>query len=623
MKNRLIVIIFVVFSILIGANALGIDLSRGIVSDVPDEFMSRTFGKIPISRLTHEDSVAIATYRYNADTLKVLAIMVEWFDRRGTNSLATIDSMLFSRNVYPGGSVADYLNEASYGKLTVVGNVIDWYNAGMYSSYYDFENLLYDLDPFIDFSQYDGNNDGDVDAVVFVRAGLGQEDSHDTYDIWSYAVSYGPHGGPGPFDGKMVPSWNTSPELRPLHDSLNPRLFTGEDSLNSIRVFAHEMTHNVGLPDLYDYDAKLDTTTYFTPNDANDHPFVDWCLMGYGGYGIFSIKSVNPSHICGWNKMQAGWITPVTLDEGKYENLVIHNIETTPDSSLFKLPINPARGEYFLLEYRNPQSAAQYDKFDSDFSVYFWPLLKYGCDPLDRGLLITHVHDSLGANFHRINYGWPMYPHYTVAVEDAGYDPARNRYYNAGGNLSDSAQWWYPYETRKGALFSNDVPGQETFGPATVPSSEGYFGPTGITVRVDSMVGDKLYAYVIYDLDGDGVPNNSDNCSGLSNPEQTDADADGLGDACDNCPEVYNPDQLDANHNGIGDVCDYTCGDVNGNGAVNILDVSYIITFLYKGGPAPVSMIAANVNGDGNVNILDVSYLINFLYRSGPGLNCQ
>ncbi len=66
----------------------------------------------------------------------------------------------------------------------------------------------------------------------------------------------------------------------------------------------------------------------------------------------------------------------------------------------------------------------------------------------------------------------------------------------------------------------------------------------------------------------------------------------------------------------------FICGDANHNGAVNILDVSYIINSLYKGGPPPNPAQAADVNGNGAVNILDVSYLINFLYKSGPALNC-
>jgi large repetitive protein len=46
------------------------------------------------------------------------------------------------------------------------------------------------------------------------------------------------------------------------------------------------------------------------------------------------------------------------------------------------------------------------------------------------------------------------------------------------------------------------------------------------------------------DADGDGVPNATDNCPNLANPNQADADADGKGDACDACPAVANPGPL-------------------------------------------------------------------------------
>ena len=45
------------------------------------------------------------------------------------------------------------------------------------------------------------------------------------------------------------------------------------------------------------------------------------------------------------------------------------------------------------------------------------------------------------------------------------------------------------------------------------------------------------------DKDGDGVPDDCDNCPNDSNPYQTDTDGDGWGDKCDSCPEIYLPFQ--------------------------------------------------------------------------------
>ena len=95
-------------TLLIPATVYAIDLSRGVVLDVPDNEMTGQFGRVPPSVLTREDSAAIASYRFTGDTVKVLAILVEWDERPATYSSETMDSMIFSRNVFPGGSVADY-----------------------------------------------------------------------------------------------------------------------------------------------------------------------------------------------------------------------------------------------------------------------------------------------------------------------------------------------------------------------------------------------------------------------------------------------------------------------------------------------------------------------------------
>lgn len=133
-----------------------------------------------------------------------------------------------------------------------------------------------------------------------------------------------------------------------------------------------------------------------------------------------------------------------------------------------------------------------------------------------------------------------------------------------------------------------------------VPENE----PTCVPARTlsnDSVGGSNLYEgmSVEGDRDGDGVPDEEDNCPDVFNPirpldafAQADTDADGPGDACDpcpldahttecaafdpndadgdgtpeiedNCPALANPDQADADDDGKGDACDPCPDDAN------------------------------------------------------------
>jgi M6 family metalloprotease-like protein len=550
--------------------------------------------------LTAEDLGALMSYRFNGDTCRLLVFLVDWSDKPHTYSRATFDSLLFSRDAYPIGSVADYIFEVSYGKLTLVGDIIDWHNSGTYGPGYNFAELLPLYDATIDYSLYDRDGDNAIDAVLFLHAGNSYCDTQNDNDMASNCFLYPPGAGPGPYDGVYMDRYLVCPETRPLHNPLYPPFMTGQDTLVYIDIFSHEFTHTLGAYDLYDFDDRWNASNLENPNDNNNHPAYGWCLMGEHGYGIWSISSKIPPHLCGWSKKELGWLIPDTLSGAEYENLIIYDLETHSENSLYYVPINMDSSEYFLLEYRNPRSTGKFDKFDSDFSVYFPDYLEFGGDRLDRGLMITHVHDSVKTTGIGINSGPPGAPHYRVLVEDAGYNPAYDNSNNPEGHVTDSAQWWYPYETRKGALFSSETPGQTTFGPLTVPNSDGYFGPSGIYIRVDSIVGDKLYLYV----------------------SAPDGDGDGINDAYDNCPEVPNASQTDTDGDGIGDVCDWRCGDANGDGKINLLDVSFIINALYRGGTQPNPKESADVNHDTKMNLLDVSYIINYLYRQGPGPSC-
>jgi len=65
-------------------------------------------------------------------------------------------------------------------------------------------------------------------------------------------------------------------------------------------------------------------------------------------------------------------------------------------------------------------------------------------------------------------------------------------------------------------------------------------------------------------------------------------------------------------------IIDYLPGDADGNGTVDLGDILFLISYLYKGGPAPVPMAVGNVNADCVVDLGDVLYLISYLYKGGP-----
>ncbi len=94
-------------------------------------------------------------------------------------------------------------------------------------------------------------------------------------------------------------------------------------------------------------------------------------------------------------------------------------------------------------------------------------------------------------------------------------------------------------------------------GFATV-TTQGF--PAGITasaqVEANSVVVTFSGTPAPPDGDGDGVPDDADNCPSASNADQADADGDGRGDACDNCPTVANPNQADSDGDGVGDACE-------------------------------------------------------------------
>lgn len=108
------------------------------------------------------------------------------------------------------------------------------------------------------------------------------------------------------------------------------------------------------------------------------------------------------------------------------------------------------------------------------------------------------------------------------------------------------------------------------------------------------------------DADGDGWPDDVDNCPGVSNPDQADQDDDNIGDVCDadrdgdtvdnvddNCVLIPNTDQADADGDGAGDACDI-CPDTLTGASV---------------GPDGCPNVNADFDNDGDVDLDDFAFM--------------
>ncbi len=62
----------------------------------------------------------------------------------------------------------------------------------------------------------------------------------------------------------------------------------------------------------------------------------------------------------------------------------------------------------------------------------------------------------------------------------------------------------------------------------------------------------------------------------------------------------------------------YQCGDASGDGEIDISDAVYLITYIFKSGPAPDPLCAGDIDNIDAVDIADAVYLINYIFKSGP-----
>lgn len=290
----------------------------------------------------------------------VPVLLIDFSDNGHSYANSAFEQLLFGSGT---ASMRDYYLEASYGSLTIGGEVAGWYRGGQPYSYYvgdsfgihgDFPHnsqglvaaLVSAADPDVDFSQFDLDHDGVVDNLLVVHAGPGAEETRGRQDIWSHKwqLSDATFGSPGPVqtqDGVTVDAFSIEPER------------FSDGSLMSIGVFCHEFGHLLGMPDLYDTDYSTNGLGYF-------------CLMAAGSWGRASESDPPgscPVHPCAWNKYLLGWVRPESVEQGGVDSVEAARLAAAAaNPAAYRVLSNPGgvdwradgagSGEYFMVENR-------------------------------------------------------------------------------------------------------------------------------------------------------------------------------------------------------------------------------------------------------------------------------
>lgn len=314
------------------------------------------------------------------DTFRVPLILVEFPDANATYESSDIDRIMNEEgythlNYDNTGSFRDFYMEISHGQFLPIAEVSDWFMAPNGHDYYSYNNgytrvrqlvraMVDELeDSGFDWSIYDNDNDGYVDALNLIHQGAGAEEG-DYSNIWSHKSSLGNLA--VSYDGVIINSYNISPEIQ-------------NGNIVAIGVLAHEFGHALGLPDLYD-------TDYSSSGSGK------LALMASGSWGTSNNSPWYPATMIGWCKDQLGWVDVIEITDDQ-DGVSIQ--QTYSNNTIYRVNHAQADEEYWLIENRQ----------------------KIGSDTLmpEAGLTIWHINDDIAQ-------GWAPNndePYYGVGLEQA------------------------------------------------------------------------------------------------------------------------------------------------------------------------------------------------------------
>lgn len=216
---------------------------------------------------------------------------------------------LGNKNHYNQTSVRQYFDICSQGQFTpqfdLVGPVTLPKKLAYYGETNQFSTFCRDavtqakgLVP--DWSVYDNDGDGIVEMVCIIYAGYGKNQGGGEETIWAKAS----YQNLKIDDGLSITFFNCSPEHFYPASNIDAEGIAMKDYINGTGVFIHEMSHCMGLPDLYQ------TVGAYTNNQGME----SWDIMDYG---LYTRNGFAPTSYTAWEKEVMGWIKiePITASQ--------------------------------------------------------------------------------------------------------------------------------------------------------------------------------------------------------------------------------------------------------------------------------------------------------------------
>jgi len=201
-------------------------------------------------------------------TMKNLVVLLRFSDHasRAVPTTTDIDVLMNAVGGHPSlaptGIVRDVFLENSYGQFTLNSTVAYWITLPNTEAYYangdsgltsrTHEALRYALDtldddPNFNFTDFDQDSDGRIDAITFLHSGYGAEWGGTSGDGASYLNRMWSH------KWAIGGAWFSSDGVRVYEYHISPGIWsTSGTNIGRIGVIAHETGHFLGLPDLYD-----------------------------------------------------------------------------------------------------------------------------------------------------------------------------------------------------------------------------------------------------------------------------------------------------------------------------------------------------------------------------------